>query len=63
MYRKLFSEKTYFKVQSGTNGLIPKTAKMAFLTANNFFCVFKNTDQNKNFASIVFKAKTKEKYE
>ena len=30
---------------------------------NVFLCVFKNTDQNNIRASIVFKAKTKEKYE
>ena len=34
-----------------------------FLAVKNvFFCVFKNTDQNKICASIAFKAKTKEKY-
>ena len=35
-----------------------------FLVVNNvFLCVFKNTDQNNICVSIVFKAKTKEKYE
>ena len=41
-----------------------KTPFLLFLVVNNgFLCVFKNTDQNKICASIVFKAKTKEKYE
>ena len=35
-----------------------------FLAINNgFLLVFKNTDQNNICVSIVFKAKTKEKYE
>ena len=35
-----------------------------FLVVNKvFLCVFKNTDQNNICTSIVFKAKTKEKYE
>ena len=44
--------------------LPPKTAKMAFLTGNNFFlCVFKNTDQKNICVSIVFKAESKPKQE
>ena len=40
------------------------TIKNAMLAVNNgFLCVFKNTDQNKICASIIFKAKTKENYE
>ena len=40
------------------------TVKNAISAVNNgFLCVFKNTDQNNICASIVFKAKTKEKYE
>ena len=35
-----------------------------FLAVNNvFLCVFKHTDQNNISASIIFKAKTKEKNE
>ena len=34
------------------------------LAVNNIFlCIFKNTDQNNICASIIFKAKVKEKYE
>ena len=36
---------------------------MVFLTANSFFlCFFKNTDQKKICASIVFKAESKPKH-
>ena len=41
-----------------------KTPFWPFLAVNNIFCVrFKNTDQNNICGFIVFKAKTKEKYE
>ena len=43
---------------------LSKTPFWPFLAVNNvFLCVFINTDQNNICASIVFKAKTKEKYE
>ena len=38
-------------------------AKMAFLMVNNFFCIFKNTDQKKICASVVLKAEIKPKHE
>ena len=42
----------------------PKTAKMEFLTFNNFFqCVFKNTIKKNMCASSVFKAESKVKHE
>ena len=41
-----------------------KTPYWDFLAVNKgFLCVFKNTDQNNIYASIIFKAKTKQKYE
>ena len=43
-----------------TNKKLLLTAKMAILLVNNFFwCVFKNTDQKDNCASIVFKAESR----
>ena len=43
---------------------LSKTPFWPFLAVNNvFLCIFKNTDQNNICVSIVFKAKTKEKYE